>query len=180
MSAKLKVVAISGSLQTPSRTTALIRAIVAELGQSRQIEIKLIEMTQIGRQIGTAFTRSELPIAIQDDLAAVEAADLLIAASPVYRASYTGLFKHFVDFIGWDKLYNKPVLVAASGGSDRHALVLEHQLRPLFATMQAHVLPVGVYASEADFSDYAVSSAALGERIKLAVNRALPFLNATN
>jgi FMN reductase len=179
MSAILKVVAISGSLQQPSRTSVLIQAIVAELGQSRQIEFKLIEISQIGRQLGAALTRAELPAAIQADLAAVESADLVIAASPVYRASYTGLFKHFVDFIGWDKLYNKPVLVAASGGSDRHALVLEHQLRPLFATMQANVLPLGVYASEADFSDYAVSSAALVDRIKLAVARSLPYLNAT-
>ena len=118
-------------------------------------------------------------VGFKADLAEVESADLIIAASPVYRASYTGLFKHFVDFVGWDKLYDKPVLVAASGGSDRHALVLDHQLRPLFATMQANVLPLGVYASEADFSDYAVSSAALVDRIKLAVARALPYLNAT-
>lgn len=180
MSAKLKVVAISGSLQVPSRTTALIREIVAELAKTREIEFKLIEMTQIGRQVGACFTRAELPAAIQADLAEVEAADLIIAASPVYRGTFTGIFKHFVDLIGWDKLYNKPVLVAASGGSDRHALVLEHQLRPLFATMQANVLPVGVYASEADYSNYVVDSAALKDRIKLAIERANPFLIATN
>lgn len=179
MSAKLKVVAISGSLQTPSRTTVLVNAIIAELKLSCDMDLKLIELTKIGRQLGAAFTRSELPPSIEADLAAVEAADLIVAASPVYRASYSGLFKHFVDLVGWDKLYSKPVLVAATGGSDRHALVLEHQLRPLFAAMQANVLPIGVYASEADFANYVIESGALKERIKLAVDRALPYLSVT-
>jgi MsuE subfamily FMN reductase len=66
-------------------------------------------------------------------LAAVEAADALIVGTPVYRASFTGLFKHFFDFVEQTALVDVPVLLAASGGSDRHALVLEHQLRPLFS-----------------------------------------------
>jgi len=69
-----------------------------------------------------------------------------------------------------------PVLLAATGGSDRHALVIDHQLRPLFSFFQALTLPVGVYASEKEFDGHAVGAPALQERIALAVARALPLL----
>lgn len=70
-----------------------------------------------------------------------------------------------------------PVLLAASGGSDRHALVLEHQLRPLFSFFQAQTLPIGVYATDLDFTNYQVSSPVLRDRIKLAAARALPVFH---
>ena len=110
-------------------------------------------------------------------LAAVEAADALIVGTPVYRASFTGLFKHFFDFVEQTALVDVPVLLAASGGSDRHALVLEHQLRPLFSFFQAQTLPIGVYATDRDFTpEYTVKSEQLSDRVTLAVARALPIL----
>ncbi|WP_204318603.1 NAD(P)H-dependent oxidoreductase, partial [Klebsiella aerogenes] len=72
--------------------------------------------------------RNQLPAAVERELAAVEQADVLVMATPVYRGSYTGLFKHFFDFIEQDALIDKPILLAATGGSERHALVIEHQL----------------------------------------------------
>ena len=118
-----------------------------------------------------------MPQRVQDDLAAVEAADALIVGTPVYRASFTGLFKHFFDFVEQTALVDVPVLLAASGGSERHALVLEHQLRPLFSFFQAQTLPIGVYATDRDFTpEYTVQSELLSARITLAVARALPIL----
>ena len=73
-------------------------------------------------------------------------------ASPVYRASFTGLFKHLFDFVGQYALFDKPGLLAATGGTDRHALIIEHQFRPLFAFFQALTLPIGVYAKDSDFT----------------------------
>jgi FMN reductase len=74
-------------------------------------------------------------------------------------------------------LVDVPVLLAASGGSDRHALVLEHQLRPLFSFFQAQTLPIGVYATDRDFTpEYTVKSEQLSDRVTLAVARALPIL----
>ncbi len=114
---------------------------------------------------------------MQDDLATVENADALIVGTPVYRASFTGLFKHFFDFVEQNALIDVPVLLAASGGSERHALVLEHQLRPLFSFFQAQTLPIGVYATDRDFSpEYTVQSELLNERINLAITRAVPVL----
>ncbi|MFP5392960.1 MAG: NAD(P)H-dependent oxidoreductase, partial [Gammaproteobacteria bacterium] len=104
-------------------------------------------------------------------------ADLLVVATPVYRASFTGLFKHLFDFVHHETLFDVPVLLAATGGSERHALVIDHQLRPLFSFFQALTLPIGVYASEADFSNYRISSPALHARIALAVERARPYLS---
>ena len=110
-------------------------------------------------------------------MAAVEAADALIVGTPVYRASFTGLFKHFFDFVEQTALVDVPVLLAASGGSDRHALVLEHQLRPLFSFFQAQTLPIGAYATDRDFTpEYTVKSEQLSDRVTLAVARALPIL----
>jgi FMN reductase len=94
----------------------------------------------------------------------------------VFRGSFTGLFKHLFDLVGQDALVDKPVLLAATGGSERHSLVIEHQLRPLFAFFQALTLPLGVYASERDFDHYEIASTALRQRIALAVERAAPWL----
>ncbi|WP_210644615.1 FMN reductase [Pseudomonas sp. Tri1] len=173
MNKQFKVVAVSGSVQQPSRTLVLLNALVEGLGQQLPIEVRLVELAKIGPQFAGVLRREALPAAVQEDLQAIESADLLIAASPVYRASYTGLFKHLFDFVHHEALKNVPVLLAATGGSDRHALIIDHQLRPLFGFFQALSLPVGVYASETDFTHYGISSAQVLERIERAVESAL-------
>jgi len=173
----LNLVAVSGGLNTPSKTESLLEAIIEELSQAIDINVKFIKLSEIGPLLGGAIYRNQLPKQVQDDLAAIEAADALLVGTPVYRASFTGLFKHLFDFVEQTALVDVPVLLAASGGSDRHALVLEHQLRPLFSFFQAQTLPIGVYATDQDFSpEYTVKSEALNDRIILAVARALPIL----
>ncbi|PKM30712.1 MAG: FMN reductase [Gammaproteobacteria bacterium HGW-Gammaproteobacteria-11] len=177
MSKNLKLVAVSGSVQQPSRTLVLLKALVAGLAQHLPIELYLIKLSEVGPQLAGALQRADLPAAVEADLQAIESADLLIAASPVYRASYTGLFKHLFDFVHHEALQNVPVLLAATGGSDRHALIIDHQLRPLFGFFQALSLPIGVYAGEADFADYQIASPLLLERIERAVETAVLSLN---
>ena len=176
----LKIAVLNGSLQQPSRTHVLCQALLDELAIHRpQSHIHWVEISQIGRALGGCLQRKELPAEVEADLQALEQADLVIAASPVYRATYTGLFKHLVDFLGMSSLVNTPVLLAATGGSPLHALIIDHQLRPLFAMMQALTLPVGVYATETDFTlDYQLFSQAAKQRVKLAVELALPHLPA--
>jgi FMN reductase len=157
---------------------ALTEAILAELGQHLLIKTHLIELGDIARPLGAALWRSELPEAVEHQLRLVETADLLVVAAPVYRGSFPGHFKHLFDLIGQDALVDTPVLLAATGGSERHALVLDHQLRPLFSFLQALTLPIGVYASQAELADYRVSSDALGARIRLAAERAVPLFGA--
>lgn len=176
MPKKYKVVAVSGSLQTPSRTLVLVEHIVSALGEVLPIETEVITLEELAPHLGGALYRNQLPAVAQQRLAAIESADVLVVASPVYRASYSGLFKHLFDLVGQDALIDVPVLLAATGGSDRHALVIDHQLRPLFSFFQSHTLPIGVYGAEADFQNYRVSSPALQARIELAAERAAPFL----
>jgi len=176
MSKKLKVVAVSGGLQRPSRTLVLIEQLLSELGHALPIDTHLIELGEIGPRFAGALHRSQVPADIEAHLQAIETADLLVVASPVYRASFTGLFKHLFDFVHHEALIDVPVLLAATGGSDRHALVIEHQLRPLFSFFQARTLPIGVYATETDFQGYEISNPALRERISLAVTRAVPWV----
>ncbi|MGO4760489.1 CE1759 family FMN reductase, partial [Streptomyces sp. 2MCAF27] len=75
----------------------------------------------------------------------------LIVVTPVFTASYSGLFKSFFDLIDPDALTGKPVLIAATGGTARHSLVLEHALRPLFSYLRAAVVPTAVYAASEDW-----------------------------
>ena len=173
----LNIVAVSGGLNTPSKTEALVQEILNELGEATPINVHFINFSEIGHLLGGAIYRNQLPQRVQDDLAKAEAADALIVGTPVYRASFTGLFKHFFDFVEQTALVDVPALLAASGGSDRHALVLEHQLRPLFSFFQAQTLPIGVYATDRDFTpEYTIKSELLRDRITLAVARALPIL----
>lgn len=176
MTAPYRIVAVSGSLHEPSKTTALLRAIADAVAERADAEIQLIELTEIGPSLAGALQREQLPAHIKEQLVAIEQADLLIVGSPVYRASFTGLFKHLFDFIGQYELVGKPVLLAATGGGERHALMIEHQLRPLFAFFQALTLPLGVYASNTDFDGYRVASDVLEARIALAADRALPLV----
>jgi FMN reductase len=176
----LNVVAVSGSLHAPSKTTALVHEIVRVLERTLdgavEVRTRFVELSVSGPAFAGALRRDQLSLEAEEELRAIEAADLLIVASPVYRASFTGLFKHLFDFVGQYSLIDKPVLLAATGGSDRHALIIEHQFRPLFSFFQALTLPIGIYAKDADFTDYVVTNPALDERIEQAINRGLPII----
>ncbi len=183
----ISIVAVSGSLHSPSRTTVLVREILQGFaaalrsggGNDVEVETHLVELSEIGREFSGALSREELSATAEEALRRIESATLLIVASPVYRASFTGLFKHVFDFVGQYALIDTPVLLAATGGSDRHALIIEHQFRPLFSFFQAITLPIGVYASDTDFVDYRIDSAALRERIDQAIGRGVPVVRST-
>lgn len=178
MSKKLNLVAVSGGLQRPSRTLALVDAIVAQLAERVLLDVHVVELGEISADLGATLDRRTASAEIASHLNAIEAADALVVACPVFRGSYPGLFKHLFDLVHQDALVEMPVVLAATGGSERHALVLEHQLRPLFGFFQALTLPIGVYASARDFTGYEVTDAALRERIVLAAQRAEPWLRA--
>ena len=183
----ISIVAVSGSLHSPSKTTVLVREILqgfagalrSGAGADLEVETHLIELSEIGREFSGALSRDDLSPTAEEALRRIESATLLIVASPVYRASFTGLFKHVFDFVGQYALIDKPVLLAATGGSDRHALIIEHQFRPLFSFFQAITLPIGVSASDTDFVDYRIDSTALRERIDQAIARGLPVVRST-
>lgn len=176
MTRPLRLVAVSGGLQRPSKSAALAEHLLDLISDALPCEQRLVELGQLAPQFAGATWRTHLPDTVERELAAVEQADVLVVTTPVYRGSYTGLFKHFFDFIHEDALIDTPVLLAATGGSERHALVIDHQLRPLFSFFQARTLPLGVYATDKDFVDYRLQDEALITRARLAVQRAFPYV----
>lgn len=162
------LVALSGALHEPSRASTLVSAIADEVGRVTGLTASLVKLGECGRDIGSALDRSELSDAAHAILDRIERADVLVVGTPVYRASYTGILKHLVDLIDQKALRGTPVLVAATGGSDHHSLVIEHGMKPLFAFFQAAVLPVGVYARGDEIVD-GLPSEALRVRISDAV-----------
>ena len=179
MTRPLRLVAVSGGLQRLSKAAALAEHLMDLIADEVLCEQHLVELGQLAPQLAGAVWRSQLPETVERELAAVEQADIVVVTTPVYRGAYTGLFKHFFDFIHQDALIDKPVLLAATGGSERHALMIDHQLRPLFSFFQARTLPLGVYATDKDFLDYRLQDEALIQRAALAVQRALPLIALT-
>lgn len=163
------IVGVSGSTRRSSRTTELIAEIGREVSKRRAVRFDLVEIAAIGPGLG-AFARKDLPEAGQAALAAIEGADALIVGSPIYKGSYSGLFKHLFDFVDPLALVGRPVALAATGGGRRHALAVEHQFRPLFGFFSALTLPTSVYASEEDFSDGVLSDPGTLERVRQAAS----------
>ncbi|MET7988565.1 MULTISPECIES: FMN reductase [unclassified Streptomyces] len=149
----MKLVVVSAGLSVPSSTRLLgDRLAAAAVGRvSDAVDLRVVELrdlaVEIAHNLTNGFPGRALSAAIDD----VTSADGLIVVTPVFSASYSGLFKSFFDVLDKDALAGKPVLVAATGGTGRHSLVLEHALRPLFAYLRAVVVPTGVYAASEDW-----------------------------
>jgi len=167
--AALRVVVVNGSPHPKSKTMGLVDVVLDTLGTLVPATVHRIDVYRLGAGFTEATDRAEVTPEIEAELRAAEAADLLVAATPIYRGSYTGLFKHFFDLVDQYALANKPVLLAATGGSDHHALALEHALRPLFGFFQAMTIPVAIYASAGDFDGTTLLTPRVYGRIEMAL-----------
>lgn len=147
----LRVTVVNGSPNRPSKTMGLVDVILGNLRGMLPIETSRIDVYRLGAGFTGAVERDDVTPEVETALRTAEEADLLIAATPVYRGSYPGMFKHFFDLVDQYALADKLVLMAATGGGDHHALVLEHALRPLFGFFQALTVPVAFFASAGDF-----------------------------
>lgn len=172
-----KIVAVAGSPSPQSRTSSLVVGIQERIAQRIPAETSLVEVAELLPGL-VARSRAEAPSEVARALLSVEQADLLIVGTPVYKGSYTGLFKHFIDLVDYKALNGVPVALLATGGSDRHALVVEHQLRPLFGFFNAHTLPTGVFVSDGAFVDGQIQDRALQDRLSVLVNEAVAALQA--
>ena len=151
------VVVITAGLSSPSSTRLLAdqladatRAAVGGRGES--VDVEFVELRELAVEMAQTMVSGNRPTpGLESVQAKVVAADGLIAVTPVFTASYSGLFKTFFDLLDKDALIGKPVLIAATAGTPRHSLVLEHAMRPLFAYLRAVVLPTAVFAATEDF-----------------------------
>ncbi|MCZ0987651.1 FMN reductase [Streptomyces diastatochromogenes] len=147
----MKLVVVSAGLSVPSSTRLLADRLAAAVDRHTPVDIQVVELRDLAVEIAHHFTNGFPGRALAAALDAVTEADGLIVVTPVFTASYSGLFKSFFDVLDKDALAGKPVLIAATGGTARHSLVLEHALRPLFAYLRAVVVPTAVYAASEDW-----------------------------
>jgi FMN reductase len=164
---------VSAGLSVPSSTrllgdrlAAATTAALGERGVAATVEV--VELREHARDLAdnlvTGFPNAGLRAAID----AVVGADGLIAVTPIFSASYSGLFKTFFDVLESGALTGKPVLMGATAGTARHSLALEHALRPLFAYLRAVVAPTAVFAAAEDWGGGDATSQALVERVERA------------
>ncbi|MFD6528695.1 FMN reductase [Streptomyces sp. NPDC060184] len=155
--APIRIVAVSAGLSQPSSTRMLADRLATatreqlETGQDRRVEVRAIDLRDLAVDIAKNLITGFPSAGLQEAIDAVAGADGLIAVTPVFSASYSGLFKSFFDLIENTALTGKPVVIAATGGSARHSLVLEHAMRPLFAYLRAVTVPTSVYAASEDW-----------------------------
>lgn len=162
---KPNIITFTGGLWSPSKTKSLALAISAAIAERVDGNEQLFEASTLAREIGSTMTRDQAPPALREALTAVEHADVLVAASPVFRGTFGGHFKHFFDLLEPTSLRGVPVVLAAAGGGDKHCLIVEYALRPLFGFFQAFAVPTGIYASERDFEDGVLSNPVVKSRI---------------
>jgi FMN reductase len=177
----VRLVAISAGVSEPSSTRMLADRIAEKtLELLRNMEptrppasLGVVELAPLAVDIARAtvagFPSEELNAAIEK----IATADAVIASAPVYKAGISGLFKSFVDLLDNDLLIAKPVLLAATAGSSRHALVVDDQMRPLFAYMRALTLPTSVFAGPEDWA-----ARELGDRIGRAATELAVLVDA--
>ena len=170
------IVVISAGISVPSSTRILadnlgaataraIRGPSLTLVEATGPEFTVIELRELAHQLTDNVLTGFPTGALADAVRRVAEADAIIAVSPVYTGSYSGLFKMFFDVLEDGTLEGKPVLIAATAGTARHSLVLEFAMRPLFAYLRADVVPTAVFAASEDFGGGAVRGGSLSQRI---------------
>jgi len=166
-----KIAVITAGLSQPSSTRLLADRLADATTRQLQslgvdAEVQIIELRDTAQDVVnnlmTGFPSPKLEAAIET----VTGADALIAVTPIFTTSYSGLFKSFIDVLDPAALTDLPVLIAATGGSERHSLALDYAMRPLFTYLHAVVVPTSVYAASSDWGSTGDAGAgALPDRI---------------
>jgi len=169
-----RIAVISAGLSVPSSTRLLAdRLADATVRAAHEpVEVDVVELRPLAHPLAdhllTGFATGDLAEALET----VRRADALIVVTPVFSASYSGLFKTFFDVLEPGTLEGKPVLIGATAGTARHSLVLDHALRPLFSYLRASVVPTAVFAASEDFGH-----PGLDERIDRAAGELVALLH---
>ncbi len=151
------IVVITAGLSQPSSSRLLADRLaqaagnaLGELGENADVTVVELRdhATDLANHFVTGFPAPKLAAVLRQ----VTEADALIAVSPIFSASYSGLFKMFFDVLEIDALNGKPVLIGATGGTARHSLALEYALRPLFSYLHAIVVPTAIFAAPEDWA----------------------------
>lgn len=148
---------VSAGLGQPSSTRLLADQLAAAardelVRRGAEVEIRTVDLREHAHDVVNHLLTGFPPAALREALDTVAGADGLIAVTPIFNASYSGLFKSFFDVVEKEALADRPVLIGATGGTARHSLALEHAVRPMFAYLRAVVLPTAVFAAPEDWA----------------------------
>ena len=173
-----KIAVISAGLSQPSSTRLLadrLTEAVVSMIDGVELEVTVVELRDVAQDVTnnllTGFPSPKLDTAIQ----AITGADGLIAVTPIFTTSYSGLFKSFIDVLDPQSLTGMPVLLGATGGTERHSLAIDYAMRPLFTYLHANPVATGVYAASSDWG----TEAGLTDRIERAAAELAALVRAS-
>jgi len=151
-----KIAVITAGLSQPSSTRLLAdRLSEATINDLRErgieAEVTVIELRDLAQDVTNNLLTGFPSAKLEKAITAVTGADGLIAVTPIFTTSYSGLFKSFIDILDPQSLTDLPILLGATGGTDRHSLAIDYAMRPLFSYLHAVAVPTGVYAASADW-----------------------------
>jgi FMN reductase len=177
---------VSAGLSQPSSTRLLADrladAVTRRLADDGvTAEVTTVELRDVAQDITNNLLTGFASPKLAEQIEAVTGADGVIFVTPIFSTSYSGLFKSFVDVLDPDSLGAMPVLIAATGGTERHSLALDYSMRPLFTYLHAIVTPTGVYAASSDWGSQGdASTGGLPERIDRAAGELAALVRASD
>jgi FMN reductase len=169
MNEPFRLAVVSAGTSDPSSTRLLAdriadRVVTLAAQDGHPVTVSVVELRELAADVAQALVSQLITPRLRAAITTLADADALVVSTPVYKAGPSGLFKSFVDVLDNDLLIAKPVLLAATAGTARHALVADDQLRPLFAYLRAMTVPTALFAAPEDWAD-----PALNQRIDRAV-----------
>ncbi|MFS6528990.1 FMN reductase [Microbacterium aurugineum] len=166
-----RIAVVSAGLSNPSSTRMLADRLATETvnalaEQDIQASVDVIELRDYAHDITNNMLTGFAPPVLETAINTVVSADALIAVTPIFSTSYSGLFKSFIDVLDPDSLRGKPVLIGANAGTARHSLAIDYAIRPLFAYLHADAVSTGVFAASSDWGGSGDDVAPLGKRVE--------------
>lgn len=166
------IVSINGSPRVNSRTGVLLQSIVDAISTQAQVRSESVDLAAESHEIFSGISRDKLTQRGEELVSLAEQADLIVIGSPIYRGSYTGIFKHYFDLIDRDRIANGLAVLAATAGAPHHALAMEHQFRPLMGFFNMQTAATAPFGVDADFTDGRIANKALLNQISRAASEA--------
>jgi FMN reductase len=158
-----KLAVVSAGTSDPSSTRLLAertaeRTVALADGRQNTVTVSVIDLRELAADISTALVSQLITPKLREAVDALGEADGIIASAPVYKAGPSGLFTSFFHVLDNDLLIGKPVVLAATAASARHALVVDDQMRPLFAYLRTLTAPTSLFAAPEDWGDPALNT----------------------
>lgn len=166
-----RIAVVSAGLSNPSSTRMLADRLAAATltqlaAQGLEATVDTVELRDLAHDITNNLLTGFAPPALESAINTVVSADAVIAVTPIFSTSYSGLFKSFIDVLDPDALAGMPVLLGANAGTARHSLAIDYAIRPLFTYLHAEPVPTGVFAASSDWGSTADEVAPLSARVE--------------